>query len=89
LALGLVVLLMTSRSAIKGQAAEACGCALLVIAGLMLVSISGELVLLFLGLELTRFRPTCCCIWAAAMPRRKSDDLVLLPQRAFVGGFAV
>jgi NADH-quinone oxidoreductase subunit N len=52
LVLGLLLVLLASRDAAAGQTPEILGCLLLVIAGLMLVSISGELVLLFTGLEL-------------------------------------
>jgi NADH-quinone oxidoreductase subunit N len=52
LVLGLLLVLLASRDAAAGQTPEIVGCLLLIIAGLMLVSISGELVLLFTGLEL-------------------------------------
>ncbi len=52
LVLGLLFVLLASRDASAGQTPEIVGCLLFVIAGVMLVSVSGDLVLLFTGLEL-------------------------------------
>ena len=52
LAVGLLFVLLSQRAADDRLASEYLGSLLLVLTGLMLVSISGDLVLLFLGLEL-------------------------------------
>jgi NADH-quinone oxidoreductase subunit N len=55
LAVGALMVLMNSRLSLQGATAEVVGTMLLVCAGLMLVAGSGELVLMFLGLELITF----------------------------------
>jgi NADH-quinone oxidoreductase subunit N len=52
LPLGLLFVLLTARGAAAGQAAEFVGSLLLIVAGAMLTASAGDLVMLFLGLEL-------------------------------------
>ncbi len=52
LAVGLSLVMISSRSASQGMAPEYMGSLLLIVAGLMLVSLAGDLVLVFVGLEL-------------------------------------
>jgi NADH-quinone oxidoreductase subunit N len=52
LAVGLLLVMVSSRSARSGLAPEYMGSLLLIVAGLMLVGLAGDLVLMFVGLEL-------------------------------------
>jgi NADH-quinone oxidoreductase subunit N len=52
LGLGLLFLMLLARGAAEGQAPEIVGSLLLIVTGMMLVSVSADLALMFLGLEL-------------------------------------
>ncbi len=64
LALGMLWVMLSARSAAEGAAAEYYGSLLMVIAGLMITSIAADLVLLFLGLELISI-PTYLLLYLA------------------------
>jgi NADH-quinone oxidoreductase subunit N len=92
--IGLLLLLMASRPAARGQAGEVLGLIVLVTAGLMFVAATDELVLMLLGLELISV-PTYALLFIGRQDRDSAEAAVkyfflsLLASALFVLGLSL